>query len=254
MKLDRKAALLFLISFSLYMSLSILIGFLLPENSSQTLQMLFNAFGVSIPAFLLPAIFFRSKNDFEPFKFPPFTHVLLALVLGLGCIVLNIALSDLIMAITYNIEFSSMAIDVQSTVDRSNVWVMLAAVALIPAVSEEYLMRGALLETWRRGRGPAAPVILTSLLFALLHMAPGYLPVYFAMGVLFAIVFLVTRNVWMTAIIHFMNNMLSVDDFGMVTWNIVYINIFFYSRNITAGISLFLFEFEFYLGTKCCCQ
>lgn len=209
MKLDRKAALLFLISFAIYISLSLLVGVLLPENTSYTLQLIFYALGVSIPSFLLPAIFYRSRNDFAPFRVKKASLILLAIPIGIGCMFLNLSLSSLIKGLTYDIEFQSAALDVKQALNGSSIPLMLFTVVLIPAVSEEYLMRGALLETWRR-TSPIGAAALTSLLFALLHLAPSYFLIYFAIGILLAIVYLITRNVWVTVTIHLINNLLSV--------------------------------------------
>ena len=70
-------------------------------------------------------------------------------------------------------------------------------------------MRGTLLESWGR-TSPIAAALLTSLLFGLLHTAPSMLIVYFGIGMFCALIYLITRNVWMTVIVHFVNNLSSV--------------------------------------------
>ena len=207
--LDRKAARLFIISILLYLGLSLIAGQLLGNGSNYTLLLLLNAFAVSIPAFLLPALFFRRKYGLEPYSVPSLKLVLIAAAMGFGCMFLNLALASLGKFITYGIEISSTALDVRASLEGSNIWIMLLTVVIVPAVSEEYLMRGTLLETWRR-TSPGAAVVLTALLFALIHLAPSNILVYFALGALFGQVYLLTRNVWMTVIIHAMNNLISV--------------------------------------------
>ena len=71
------------------------------------------------------------------------------------------------------------------------------------------MMRGTMLETWRR-TSPWGAALLTALFFALLHAAPSAFIIYFGMGILFAVVYLITRNVYLTMIIHFVNNLASV--------------------------------------------
>ena len=95
------------------------------------------------------------------------------------------------------------------TVKELNVVNMFISLAVIPPICEEFLLRGALLETWRR-YSPIGAAILTSLIFALLHMAPSAITVYFCIGLLLAAVYIITRNVWLTVIIHFINNLSSV--------------------------------------------
>ena len=207
--LDRKAARLFIISFLLYLGLSMAAGAVLTKSSSYTLMLLFNAFVISVPAFLMPALFFRSRNELEPYRLPDGRLAFIAVLMGVGCMFLNLALVLFGQFVTYGIEISSTALNVRESLEGSSIWIMLLTVVLIPAVSEEFLMRGTLLEVWRR-TSPRGAVILTAVLFGLIHLAPSNFLVYFAMGVLFAEIYLLTRNVWLTVIVHAMNNLLSV--------------------------------------------
>jgi membrane protease YdiL (CAAX protease family) len=206
MKLNKKASLLFLISLILFFALSTLI---LPHIAHTNAEMfLYNALLVSIPALLLPALVYRRVNRFPVFRAPRFTHILLALVLGFGCLQLNQALYCLNETIFFGIEIDSAATTAESLLDMS-VLNMVLSLGVIPPLSEEFLMRGALLETWRR-YSPIGAAVLTSLLFALMHLAPSAFIVYFGIGLLFAAVYLITRNVWLTVIVHLVNNMASV--------------------------------------------
>lgn len=206
MKLNKKASLLFLISLILFFALSTLI---LPHIAHTSAEMfLYNALLVSIPALLLPALVYRRVNRFPIFRAPRFTHILLSLVLGFGCLQLNQALYCLNETIFFGIEIDSAATTAESLLDMS-VLNMVLSLGVIPPLSEEFLMRGALLETWRR-YSPIGAAVLTSLLFALMHLAPSAFIVYFGIGLLFAAVYLITRNVWLTVIVHLVNNMASV--------------------------------------------
>ena len=210
MPLNRKASILFLICFGLYLTLSLAVGTVLAiASAGYSAQLWASALLISVPAFLIPALIFRRKNRFERFRAPRFTHILLALVLGVGCLFLNLALVCFTSALTYGIEIESNALDVMESLGGSDVITMILCVAIVPALCEEFIMRGALLESWRR-YSPVWASVLTALLFALLHLAPSNIIVYFAMGMLFAVVYNITRNVWLTVIIHFANNMLSV--------------------------------------------
>ena len=205
MTLDRRASLLFLISLGIYTTLSLALAF----TANVAVMLLLNAFAVSIPAFLIPSVIFRRKNRLPVFRAPKFGHIMLALLLGIGCIFLNIAVGCLNSALTYGIDINSNALDVQESLKSAGIPVMIIAVAIVPAISEEFLMRGTLLECWRR-ISPFGAIMLTSLLFGLLHTSPSNFLVYFAMGILFGVVYNITRNVWLTVVIHFVNNLLSV--------------------------------------------
>lgn len=206
MSINRKASILFLICVALFLVLS---TFFLPLIVRTAEQMyLFSALFVSVPAFLIPAIVFRRKHSFPLFRAPRFTHILLAILCGIGCILLNEALYFLNEAIFFGIEVDSAATSAES-ITGMNTFVMFIALAVIPPISEEFIMRGTMLEAWRR-TSPWGAAILTALLFALLHAAPSAFIIYFGMGILFAAVYLITRNVYLTIIIHFVNNIASV--------------------------------------------
>ena len=146
MTLKKKAAGLFMIGVILYLLLSVVISFM----SSESLPLWLNALVVSIPAFLIPSLIFRRRNGIPASRAPRIGHIFIALALGIGCILLNIALGELNSAITYGMEINSNAIDVKETVAGNDLVTLLVTIAIIPAISEEFFMRGSLLESWRR--------------------------------------------------------------------------------------------------------
>ncbi len=209
MKLKTKASLLFLICCTLYLALSALIGVpALIFNASNNLLFFLNALLVSIPAFLIPAVVFRRVNKFPFFKAPKFWQIVLAAVIGIGCVNMNQSLTYFNAAVFYNIDVASNSTSAETVTDLS-VLNLFFSLAIIPPIAEEFLMRGTLLESWRR-YSPVGAMIITSLLFALLHAAPSAFIVYFAIGMLLALVYIITRNAWLTVIIHFVNNLSSV--------------------------------------------
>ena len=128
MSINRKASILFLICVALFLVLS---TFFLPLIVRTAEQMyLFNALFVSVPAFLIPAIVFRRKHRFPLFRAPRFTHILLAILCGIGCILLNEALYFLTEAIFFGIEVDSAATSAES-ITGMNTFVMFIALAVI---------------------------------------------------------------------------------------------------------------------------
>ena len=83
--------------------------------------------------------------------------------------------------------------------------------ALVPAIGEELFFRGALQGILGRLiKIPWVAVLLSSLVFALLHGTFfKFLPI-FTLGLMLGSVYQVTRNLWYTIIIHFFNNTLAV--------------------------------------------
>ena len=215
MRHERKASLLFLISLLAFLVLSGIMALILgvvtmadPSAELGDLTYLLNALLVSLPAFFLPAVIFRRATKMPAFKAPRFTHILMAIGIGIGCLMLNQSLSSLTSALFYNTELNSLSTTSESVVGLNDIN-MIFSLALIPPLSEEFLMRGTLLESWRKA-SPIGAMLLTSALFALLHAAPTSIPVYFMIGMLLAMVYMITRNVWLTVTVHMVNNLGSV--------------------------------------------
>ena len=208
MPLNRKASILFLISFVLYIGMSLVVSFALAGRSDDSTLFLLNSLVIQIPAFLIPAVLFRRMNRFRIAPPPHIGQIALALVIGIGCILMNEALTFLNNAIFFNVDFETNATSAE-TIQKLPVWNMVLSLAIVPPICEEFLMRGAMLEAWRR-YSPVWAAILTALMFALLHMAPSYFIVYVGIGLLLAAVYIITGNVWLTVLIHLVNNLASV--------------------------------------------
>lgn len=213
MSLNKKAGLLTLICVILFLSLSFAVEIPLvllqgADVASGNAGYILSALMVSVPSFLIPAIIFRRKNGFPIAKLPRATHMLIALGIGIGCIMLNQALTYLNQALLSNVIVESNTTDATKISHLSPV-IMIISLGIIPPISEEFIMRGTLTETWRR-TSPIGAALLSSFIFMLLHSAPSGFLVYIGMGLLLASVYLITRNVWLSVIVHMVNNMASV--------------------------------------------
>jgi membrane protease YdiL (CAAX protease family) len=84
-------------------------------------------------------------------------------------------------------------------------------VAVIPALGEELLFRGVLIRLFKSLTNNVHwAVILSSFLFAAIHMQFfGFLPRFF-LGLVLGYSFVITRNLWVPIFIHFVNNAASV--------------------------------------------
>ena len=77
--------------------------------------------------------------------------------------------------------------------------------ALIPAITEEFLCRSILFSEYEE-IGTLQAVILSSAMFAMLHLNVPLFPVYFFCGLVLAFVLYVTNSVLAVILVHFMNN------------------------------------------------
>jgi len=87
----------------------------------------------------------------------------------------------------------------------------LIVIAVVPAISEEFLFRGAMqniCHKWFKNGWVA--VIFTGAVFSAIHFQfMGFMPRFF-LGVLLGAIYLVSNNLWLSIIGHFINNALGV--------------------------------------------
>ena len=97
---------------------------------------------------------------------------------------------------------------------------MLFAAALTPAICEELLCRGALARSLRGPLGDWGAILVSALLFAILHLSPYRLLPTFALGILLAVVAFSARSTVASMIVHLLNNatiaLLQLHPFGEV--------------------------------------
>lgn len=82
-------------------------------------------------------------------------------------------------------------------------------IALLPAIFEEWAFRGVLLKHMLP-YGKAGAIVFSSFLFGLLHVNPPQVIFATAFGILLAVCYEYTRSIKFTAVIHFLNNLISV--------------------------------------------
>lgn len=83
--------------------------------------------------------------------------------------------------------------------------------ALLPAIGEELFFRGSLQKSLLRiSNKPWLAIIISSAIFALLHGTFFKILPIFTLGLILGIVYHVTRNLWYTILIHFLNNAFAV--------------------------------------------
>lgn len=81
----------------------------------------------------------------------------------------------------------------------------LVALALVPAVCEEFLFRSVLCAEYEEN-GALVAVIASSLFYAMFGMNFGYFPIYFFAGLIFALVMYLTRSVFASMLCHLIYN------------------------------------------------
>lgn len=186
---------------------------IITEGFSSTAYFLLT--GVSYPLLLLIPLFILCKqakvqlNDLVPVqkvgKRKTFSLFLVAfaaaMVAQLVIVVLNINLS----AIGITNEVAN-----EITPTKSIDFVMMfLCTAVFPAILEELLFRGAILGLLKK-HGDGFAIIVSSILFGLMHGNFVQIPFAFLGGLIFAYVTIYTKSIIPAMILHFANNFLSV--------------------------------------------
>lgn len=91
----------------------------------------------------------------------------------------------------------------------------LLTIALIPSVAEEFFFRGFLQSAFATHFGPKIALLITSVIFAIYHVNPWFIPFYLLLGLLFGWIAQRTKSHWYAALAHFVNNAYGVI---MVYW------------------------------------
>ncbi|MBO4501657.1 MAG: CPBP family intramembrane metalloprotease, partial [Clostridia bacterium] len=82
-------------------------------------------------------------------------------------------------------------------------------ISVLPAILEETAFRGIILKHLLP-YGKTGAIVFSSLLFGLLHVSPTQAIFAFAFGIMLGLCYEYTRSIKFTALIHFMNNLISV--------------------------------------------
>ena len=88
------------------------------------------------------------------------------------------------------------------------------AIAVLPSIVEELLFRGLILHSLMPF-GKTVAVFTSALLFSLFHMNPSQTVFQFFLGIIFALIYIRTKNMWYPMLLHFVNN------FAIITYTYV---------------------------------
>lgn len=192
-----------------------------PENAN--ISRLLNTLATMV-VFLLPAIIFARIITPKPFRYLGFNTVfnnkqLLLVVLitfsgmivsgSLGMLNEHIYLPEKWMTKARALEetYKNAMMNMATMKHKADYLLALLVMALAPAVFEEVLFRGSfqqLLVGWTKSAWIG--IFITSMLFSAIHFSYfGFLP-RAALGMILGFIFYYTRNLWLSILLHFLNN------------------------------------------------
>ena len=129
--------------------------------------------------------------------------ILLSVAISLICLFAFSGLTNVFVNVLYKLGYSS-----SSSLTVSNLFIYLVYVFLIcivPAFCEDLLFRGCILSGLRK-LGDNKAVIISALIFMLMHGGPDQTIHQFIIGIVLGYAFIASGTIWVPVIIHFVNN------------------------------------------------
>lgn len=192
-----------------------------PQNAN--ISRLLNTLATLI-AFLIPALVFAKVISKQPFSWLGFnkkmnSKQLLIVVLitfagmilsgSLGMLNQDIPLSEGLLKQAQQLEntYKNAMMNMAHMTNLTDYLLAMLVMALAPAIFEEVLFRGAFQQVFIGWTKHAwAGIIITSILFSAIHFSFfGFLP-RIALGLILGLIFFYTNNLWLSILLHFLNN------------------------------------------------
>ncbi len=139
-------------------------------------------------------------------KNPLKTTLLIIISFG-GCMLANY-ISSIFLTILEGFGLYSTYSSIEEPKSAADLILMCISVAVIPALVEEFALRGVLMSSLRR-YGNTFAIITSAFVFGIFHGDAAQIPFAFICGLFFAYVVIATDSLWTAIILHAMNNSLS---------------------------------------------
>ncbi|MDR2646924.1 MAG: CPBP family intramembrane metalloprotease [Oscillospiraceae bacterium] len=204
-------------------SIGVLCGF--AANFFPSLQTeewnLFSMFASTVLAFLPAALYCLKRlspvehNDAMPFGLPCKAQQGARLATTVGCVfagvLVNAVAGNLVGGLELGAEFFGLKLLPDEALDFSGgrLWMNLIVVVAAPAVAEEVLMRGVVMQTLRRF-GDMFAIAASALLFGLMHQNLVQIPFAFCVGLALGYAVVRTGSLWTGILLHLWVNGASV--------------------------------------------
>ena len=139
------------------------------------------------------------------FKKPSYDVIIISVLFGFGAFIFNMLISSFFNGILGFLGYRGSASYVPIDYGLINFLFDILLVAILPAICEEFMHRGILLQGVK-SMGYKKAILFSSLLFGLIHLNVEQFFYAAILGGLLAIITVATKNIWPAIIIHFVNN------------------------------------------------
>ncbi len=173
------------------------------------LQTVLSVLMFTLPFIIIPIGTGEKTGELMSFSKPAKGLLLPMVLIGVGASAFaNIATNNISAFFSgFGIEFLSP--DIQYPTGVLGFLLSFLAVAVTPALTEEFAMRGIVMGSLKK-YGESFAVLMSAVVFALMHGNLVQIPFAFIMGVIIGYAVIKTGSLWTGVIIHFINNAVSV--------------------------------------------
>lgn len=188
------------------------------KASAQVLDFFDTAFGYLLQAifldigFVIVFLIFRKRINKEELVQKPNDKtgkfMLISIALGIATLFLLSGLLNYFELFVEKLGFSGGTLPYELNSPAKYI-ISLISLAVIPAVCEELLFRGIILNGLK-SKSINFAVIMSSVMFSLFHFSPSQLIYPVCFGIILAIVYLHTNNIAFPMLLHFINNALTI--------------------------------------------
>lgn len=189
-------------------------NYTIPEGYDNIINYLYggliNLIGIGVVGMIFILLKKDSTSSQLPFKKVEKGTLFPLITIGFSvCMVANL-MTNLYLGSTKSLGFDLSFSGSESSLNTTaEIIIYLLSVAVVPAVSEEILFRGAILSTLRK-YGDGTAVFVSALIFGLFHGNMVQIPFAFIVGLVFGWTVVYTNSMLPAILIHFINNSFSV--------------------------------------------
>lgn len=166
-------------------------------------------FSLLVPAVIVSLSFKRRATPFSPAKPVPFGVAFFGIIAAIGLCMLSNIINSYVLTFFSEIGLSVPESPQTMVNTPASLAINLFTLAVLPALLEEMIYRGYILQTLR-SYGNWFAVIISSLLFSLMHGNLRQIPFAFIVGLVLGALYVITDNIWVSIAVHFTNNAVSV--------------------------------------------
>ena len=176
--------------------------------------------------FVLPSVFYCKLRGKKVTKKLPFQklsgHKVGFIISSFGVLVFGSALLQTATFYIFGAESQASMYQTYSPLGATsltNIAYIIIALAIIPAITEEFVFRG-IIQSEYSDYGVGVAILMSALMFAMLHFNLSQFIIYFFCGVVASYTVYITRSVFAGMVLHLLNNLYALF-FESTIWNAI---------------------------------